>query len=300
MFFIVILAGLLYVYRWFRKVHSAVDSRFISPSALPGEKSSWGSAPLLDRLRGVSSSRPGVWADNECVSFDKLKRLVSAVVAELKRLSSRSVVLRQVNDLEWAVVQLAAPLAQVEISDSVGVSLSSESIQGMMSSKLDGLSEASSDLVIERILDGVSLTARDSVRLSREPVSVRLLLWAVGSSQGPAVFSASMSESEATVFASSVSEIRAQLAALGRDLGSSIQGRWALGLADGAAASKKGSWLARSFFDMKMVIAETLIFPSAVSRHFSKRAAHLFVQKERLSETEVAKLEAFGMKLHVL
>ncbi len=255
MFFVVVLALLLYVYRYFRKVGSAVESRFILTSDSKEDVSTNGSSSLPESLSRMSdANRPAIWSAES-----------GANISFLQLRNGESV---QEESLRWAV-----KLAQIDDST-----------------------------VVERVLDGVKLSKRDSVRISPSCsiVSAQLLRWQLVSGTAPAVVASQMSSSEATVIATKVAEIRQCLAVISSKLEAKWFGRWAWSLANDAAKNQESALLKRAFFDMKMVIAETLLFPSAIASTFSPRATHLFVDKkeEALSVVELATLHCFGMTVH--
>jgi len=133
-------------------------------------------------------------------------------------------------------------------------------------------------------------------------LSARLLRWQVASGQGPSVFSPLLATAEATHISTTVDEVRERVKALDSELSAGWLGRYALGLANGAAAARKGSRLAIIMFEMKLVIAETMILPSAIKKQFGPRAQHLFLDSSlgKLSEEEVAKLNVLGMQIHMM
>jgi hypothetical protein len=266
MFFVVFLAALLYVYRYFRKVGASVASRFVERGSGRVEvKNSWGSASFVQRLfidiDGASLDRAALWDGTQRVSYRQLRERLLAAALGLNQLGTTKIRLpAERKGVEWAIVELALPLSNVEKSEDATAPVLSEQMIRTWFDDISAVLDVSSlkSIVVERIFDGLALTEGDSVRVSLggsgSLMRLRALQWQLASGMGPSVLSDSMPSSEGTVLVATAAEVRAALDAIASELNAGwFLRRWALRQAEGAAEAMRGSWLSRVMFDMKMV-----------------------------------------------
>ena len=311
MFFIVIIAALLYVYRWFRKTGAAVASRFVD--AGPAAPSQRLSGPLEQRLAAMDASRTALWDGERRISNGELlgflQRVARAATADgVER--GVPVVLEQDQDAPPLAVAVAA-LAGVHFAETgravTGTQLRRWLEQEPPADAAVGAADASEAAELEAGLEGLVLSGRDSVR--HRPAAGRagrrVLRWQAGGGGGAVGMlggRAPPAAAEASVLLLGAAELKSGTAAVQAFLaeGGWLR-RWALRQALSAAALPATLW-ARAVLQTTLVVADTLFFPAAVAAAFGPRAAHLLVAREEgpVDPATVALLRVFGLQIHLV
>jgi hypothetical protein len=317
MFFIVIIAALLYVYRYFRKIGAAVSSRYVEPG--PGPATPLRLAGSLETRLGVSdASRTALWDGRKRVGNGELQQLVRRVAraagaAGVER--GAAVALEQpagATPLALAVAQLAG----VHLGAAGGRTVTGAQVQQWLeggdepaAAGAKALGEDALEATeLEGALEGLVLGARDSVRHATTPsrAARRVLRWQAGGG-GAAVGLLGCAEpvsAEASVLLLSPAELMGGAARLHASLEKGgILRRWALQQAVALAASCPADSLwSRMYLQTKLIIADTLYFPAAVAAGFGPRAVHLLVAREDgpIEPGTSALLRSFNLQIHTI
>ncbi len=315
MFFILILAALLYVYRFFRKTGSAVASRFLEPagaSALAAPPAVRGT--LLQRLRTMpGAERAALWEGGRRVTYKELAVLVQSVSSAAARDGVRCGSAVTLAD-DGGASQLAvavANLAGVRFG-SGGTRVTGRQLQQWLEAKdADKTEDEEEESEVERALDGILLGVRDSVwygGVAGGETSRQVLRWQVGNGAavgllGSAGQSTGVASSEATIALLTEAEIESKV----RDLQTAMEKggwlqRWSLGQARAAAAQDTLPAWRRYLLATNLMIADTLFFSGPLSAVLGPRITHVLVSKADgpVEPTCAALLRAFSVELHIV
>jgi hypothetical protein len=315
MFFIVIIAALLYVYRYFRKTGAAVSSRYVEPG--PGPATLPRVAGSLEtRLDASDASRTALWDGRKRVSNGELLQLVQRVAraagaAGVERGVPVTLEPAGATPLALAVAQLAG----LHLGAAGGRTVTGAQVRQWLEAgdvPVAGSKALGEDALeaaeLEGALEGLVLGPRDSVRHATAPsrAARRVLRWQAGGG-GAAVGLLGCVEpasAEASVLLLSPAELTEGAARLHASLEKGgILRRWALQQAVALAASSPTDALwSRLYLQTKLIIADTLYFPAAVAAGFGPRAVHLLVAREDgpIEPGTSALLRSFGLQIHTI
>ncbi len=318
MFFLIIIAALLYVYRYFRKTGAAVSSRYVEPGSGPTSLPRV-SGPLEKRLAASDVARTVLWDGEKRITNGELLQLVRRVARAAGADGTPRgvpVVLQQAAAATPLALAVAA-LAGLHLHEA-GMAAGGRAVTGAQvrrwleaePSEAEAVGEDAGEVAeLEAALEGLAMGPRDSVRHAARPVgraARRVLRWQAGGGGGAAgmLGREQPAAAEASVLLLTRPELEAGVARMRRALEQGgLLRRWAMQQALALAGSGPATSLwARCYVQTKLIIADTLYFPAAVAAGFGPRAAHLLVAREDgpVEPATMALLRAFNVEIHVV
>lgn len=336
MFFVVILAALLYLYRLFRKQGAQVTSRFLPASSAAGVSPGQG-VSLLERivaahegsdsahggaLWGQGESSPSSWTLLIRSSLDVARNahalnlprgcyvalvpssplpILTAMACELG-LSHAGLVLRPQQ-------ASATPLLVESLLDPSSSNLPSPPTPGPHEAAIYVSDVLVSHLQLQQLLDTLvtpRLSWRDSAAFGGSGDCSRIAALAALQAGAPVVARAALSECEATLIGLQGGKdgLRALASSIRKQMASWWLGSWACGIAEsaGSAASTGSlSFLATLMLQVKLVVADVLFFPRSLRPFLGPRCVHILhnlsQEDQKQSQTDQDLLRGLGINL---
>lgn len=312
MFFIVIIAAILWLYRRFRRTGPDVACSWARVSPLPRGGS------LVARLS--SSPSPLLRVVDQPELSGPLLASGALRLARLLRGASALRVAPVSSPLapeRAALFALASHLAGVPWDDALPSARELPAHSPLpLEQEKDNEEEEEEAVVFEPVLEGLSARLGDTVRVplaiapDMRAAAARVLLWALGC--GLPVAAGSLGAGQPTLALLSTAEVAQAAEELRRRLGASWTGRWTMSNAVAAGeeieSGKKGWRLASVYLQMKLVVSDTLFAPAALTSVFGPegkpaRLQHVLVSKETMRAAErkdLALLKGLFVEIHAI